>query len=198
MSVLVWTASLARVAADPDLDFLFREEIGHDLLGYPPPSIDLARRQLTSTRRTTSTCLASFDPDVLARELTIPDLGTLTVEAWTPPVLGHAAGHADQALDVLRDRGAITDTRAAVLTGLREMRLEDRPEPDAAPGWVVVQVETASLCGTDAHQYDGRVDKPFDCQRKKLIGLWSDGCLTARITVPVVNLIPRQDGVSAY
>ena len=109
MSVLVWTASLARVAADPDLDFLFREEIGHDLLGYPPPSIDLARRQLTSTRRTMGTCLASFDPDVLARELTIPDLGTLTVEAWTPPVLGHAAGHADQALDVLRDRGALTD-----------------------------------------------------------------------------------------
>ena len=109
MSVLVWTASLARVAADPDLDFLFREEIGHDLLGYPPPSIDLARRQLTSTRRTMGTCLASFDPAVLARELTIPDLGTLTVEAWTPPVLGHAAGHADQALDVLRDRGALTD-----------------------------------------------------------------------------------------
>ena len=109
MSVLLWTASLARVAADPELDFLFREEVGHDLLGYPPPSIELARRQLTSTRRTMGTCLASFDPDVLARELTIPDLGTLTVEAWTPPVLGHAAGHAEQALDVLRDRGALTD-----------------------------------------------------------------------------------------
>lgn len=136
--------------------------------------------------------------------------------------------------------------KAAVLTGLREIRLEDRPEPDAAPGWVVVQVETASLCGTDAHQYDGRVDtpfprvpghdfsgrvvglgagvdeswdgvavavkpslpcgdcphchtdKPFDCQRKKLIGLWSDGCLTERIAVPVVNLIPRPEGVSAW
>lgn len=109
MSVLAWTASLARVAADPDLRFLFREEIGHDLLGYPPPRIDLARRQLTSTRRTLSTCLATFDLDVLARELEIPDLGTLTVEAWTPPVLGHAAGHAQQALDVLRDRGALAD-----------------------------------------------------------------------------------------
>ena len=136
--------------------------------------------------------------------------------------------------------------KAAVLTGLREIRLEDRPEPDPRAGWVVVQVETASLCGTDAHQYDGRVDtpfprvpghdfsgrvvglgagvdeswdgvavavkpslpcgdcphchtdKPFDCQRKKLIGLWSDGCLTERIAVPVVNLIPRPDGVSAW
>ena len=136
--------------------------------------------------------------------------------------------------------------KAAVLTGLREIRLEDRPEPEARPGWVVVQVETASLCGTDAHQYDGRVDtpfprvpghdfsgrvvglgagvddswdgvgvavkpslpcgdcpecnadKPFDCKRKKLIGLWSDGCLTERIAVPVVNLIRRPDGVSAW
>ena len=109
VSVLLWTASLARVAADPELDFLFREEIGHDVLGYPPPSTDVARRQLTSTRRTLSTCLAALDPDVLARELTVPDLGTHTVEVWTPPVLGHAAGHAEQALDVLRDRGALTD-----------------------------------------------------------------------------------------
>lgn len=107
VSVLLWTASLARVAADPDLDFLFREEIGHDALGYPPPRIDVARRQLTSTRRTMSTCVPAVGPDVLARELTIPDLGTLTVEVWTPPVLGHAAGHAEQALDVLRDRGAL-------------------------------------------------------------------------------------------
>ena len=26
---------------------------------------------------------------------------------------------------------------------------------------MVVQVESASLCGTDAHQYDGRIDTPF-------------------------------------
>ena len=136
--------------------------------------------------------------------------------------------------------------RAAVLTGLRQVELQERPEPVAKPGWVVVRVESASLCGTDAHQYDGRIDtpfprvpghdfsgtveglgdgvdaswqdvpvavkpslpcgdcpecttdKPFDCQRKKLIGLWSDGCMTERIAVPVVNLIPRPDGVEAW
>ena len=136
--------------------------------------------------------------------------------------------------------------RAAVLVGLEQVELQERPEPEARPGWVVVQVEAASLCGTDAHQYDGRIDtpfprvpghdfsgrvavlgegvdpawqdvpvavkpslpcgdcpecstdKPFDCQRKKLIGLWSDGCLTERIAVPVVNLIPRPDGVEAW
>lgn len=108
MSVLLWTATIARVTHDPALSFVFREEIGHDVKGYPPPRIELARRQLESTRRTLSTCVPVIGQDVLGRTLEIPDLGTLTVEAWTPPVLGHAAGHADQALDVLRDRGAIT------------------------------------------------------------------------------------------
>ncbi len=136
--------------------------------------------------------------------------------------------------------------RAAVLTGIGQVRLEDRPEPTAPPGWVVVRVESASLCGTDSHQYDGRIDTPFprvpghdfagrvdsvgdgvdesligtpvavkpslpcgecadcsagklaDCKRKKLIGLWSDGCLTEKVAVPVVNLVPRPDGVEAW
>ncbi|MEQ4499297.1 zinc-dependent alcohol dehydrogenase [Nocardioides kribbensis] len=136
--------------------------------------------------------------------------------------------------------------RAAVLTGLESVELQERPEPEARPGWVVLTVEAASLCGTDVHQYDGRIDtpfprvpghdfsgrvlsvgegvdeswvgravavkpslpcgdcpechtdKPFDCKKKKLIGLWSDGCLTERIAVPVVNLIPRPDGVEAW
>jgi len=133
-----------------------------------------------------------------------------------------------------------------VLTAVREVRIEDRPEPEAQPGWVVVRVESASLCGTDAHQYDGRIDtpfprvpghdfagcvasvgegvddswvgvpvavkpslpcgdcpecrsdKPFDCKRKKLIGLWSDGCMTEQIAVPVVNLIALPDGIQAW
>jgi 2-desacetyl-2-hydroxyethyl bacteriochlorophyllide A dehydrogenase len=136
--------------------------------------------------------------------------------------------------------------RAAVLTGLRRVRVEDRPEPVAQPGWVVVRVESASLCGTDTHQYDGRIDTPFprvpghdfagrvesvgegvdpavvgapvavkpslpcgecadcaagrlaDCPRKKLMGLWSDGCLTEKVAVPRVNLVPRPEGVDAW
>ncbi|WP_170285977.1 zinc-dependent alcohol dehydrogenase [Nocardioides rubriscoriae] len=136
--------------------------------------------------------------------------------------------------------------KAAVLVGLEQVELQERPEPEARPGWVVVKVESASLCGTDAHQYDGRIDtpfprvpghdfagrvesigddvdptwvgravavkpslpcgeclecaqdKPFDCKKKKLIGLWSDGCLTEKIAVPVVNLIPRPDDVEAW
>src|SRR5215469_8492962 len=122
--------------------------------------------------------------------------------------------------------------RAAVLTGIRQVRLEERPEPQARPGWVVIRVESASICGTDSHQYDGRVDTPFprvpghdfagrvesvgegvdearvgtavavkpslpcgacaacsagrlaDCTTKKLMGLWSDGCMTELVEVP--------------
>src|SRR5262249_55706059 len=136
--------------------------------------------------------------------------------------------------------------RAAVLTGIRKVRLEERPEPQARPGWVVVRVESASICGTDSHQYDGRVDTPFprvpghdfagrveavgdgvdgslvgtpvavkpslpcgecadctagrfaDCGRKRLIGLWSDGCMAEKVAVPQVNLVPRPDGVEDW
>ena len=136
--------------------------------------------------------------------------------------------------------------RAAVLTGIMQVRLEERPEPEPRPGWVVVRVESASLCGTDTHQYDGRVDTTFprvpghdfagrvdsvgegvdealvgqavavkpslpcqdcsecragrlaDCRAKKLMGLWSDGCLTEKVAVPQVNLVPRPEGVEAW
>jgi 2-desacetyl-2-hydroxyethyl bacteriochlorophyllide A dehydrogenase len=136
--------------------------------------------------------------------------------------------------------------RAAVLTGVGKVTIDERPEPEARPGWVVVAVESASLCGTDSHQFDGRIDTPFprvpghdfagrvdsvgdgvdpglvgapvavkpslpcgecaecaagklaDCKRKKLIGLWSDGCLTERVAVPQVNLVPRPEGVAAW
>lgn len=135
---------------------------------------------------------------------------------------------------------------AAVLTGREQVGLEERPEPEARPGWVVVEVESASICGTDTHQFEGRVDTPFprvpghdfagrvasvgdgvnsdlvgtpvavkpslpclecadctegrlaDCHRKKLMGLWSDGCFTERVAVPRVNLVPRPDGVEAW
>ena len=107
MSVLLWTAMLTRAANDPDLTFVLREEIGHDVFGYPPPRIEVARAQLASARRTLATCVPAVEQATLEREIEIPDLGTLTMAAWTPPVLGHAAGHCEQVLDVLRDRGAI-------------------------------------------------------------------------------------------
>ena len=151
-------------APGPELGFFFREEIGHDAVGYPPPTAELARRRVASTRRTLATCLPATDPAVLERTVEIPDLGTMTVAAWVPLIVGHLTGHVDQAFEVLADRGALPEgprVRAAVLTGLHEVRVEDRPDPAARPGWVVVRVESASLCGTDAHQYEGRIDTPF-------------------------------------
>jgi 2-desacetyl-2-hydroxyethyl bacteriochlorophyllide A dehydrogenase len=136
--------------------------------------------------------------------------------------------------------------RAAVLTAREQVRVEERPEPRADPGWVVVTVESASICGTDAHQYEGRIDTPFprvpghdfagvvastgegvdpsleglpvavkpslpcgecadcragryaDCTQKKLMGLWSDGCMAEQVAVPQVNLVPRPEGVEAW
>ena len=107
VSVLLWTATLSRVAHDPELSFVLREEVGHDAKGYPPATVAAALQHLASARRTLATVVPALPAEVLARELTIPDLGTFTVEVWTPPILGHAAGHAQQALDVLRDRGAL-------------------------------------------------------------------------------------------
>ena len=49
---MLWLGDLERLRHDPELSFFFREEIGHDALGYPPPTIDIAVRQLGSTRRT--------------------------------------------------------------------------------------------------------------------------------------------------
>ena len=104
MCALLWLGDLKRLEADPELRFFFREEVGHDMVGYPPPTVELARKQLASTRRTLSTAGPAVSPEVLAREVEIPDLGTMSVEKWTPLIIGHASGHADQAFEIMRDR----------------------------------------------------------------------------------------------
>jgi len=40
--------------------------------------------------------------------------------------------------------------------------------------------------------------KLADCKKKRLIGLWSDGCMTEKVAVPQVNLVPRPEGVEAW
>ena len=104
MCSLLWLGDIKRLENDPDLDFFFREEVGHDMVGYPPPTIELARQQLASTRRTLATAGPAVSGEVLARTVTIPDLGTMTVEEWSPLIIGHASGHAEQAFDIMRDR----------------------------------------------------------------------------------------------
>jgi uncharacterized damage-inducible protein DinB len=104
---LIWLGDMERLRQDKELDFFFREHIGHDAVGYPPPTADLARRQLASTRKTLATCLPATDPAILDRTVEIPDLGTRTVTDWLPLIVGHLTGHAEQAIEVLRSRDAL-------------------------------------------------------------------------------------------
>jgi uncharacterized damage-inducible protein DinB len=109
LSTLVWLGDMERLRQDRELTFFFREEIGHDAMGYPPPTVELARRRVASTRRTIATCLPATDPAILDRSVEIPDLGTMTVAEWTPLIVGHLTGHVEQAFEVLRDRGAFPE-----------------------------------------------------------------------------------------
>lgn len=106
---LIWLGDLQRLTHDPDLTFVFREEVGHDAHGYPPPTVEIATRQLASTRRSLATCVPATSDEVLARTVEIPDLGTMTVAEWTPLILGHLASHVDQAVEVLQDRDAMPE-----------------------------------------------------------------------------------------
>ena len=38
LSTLVWLGDMERLRQDSELSFFFREEIGHDAVGYPPPT----------------------------------------------------------------------------------------------------------------------------------------------------------------
>lgn len=110
VSALLWLGDMLRLQHDPDVRFFFREEVGHDAKGYPPPTVALAVGQLASTRRTLATSLAGITADVLDRSVEIPDLGTLTVREWTPLIIGHLTGHRDQAVEILTDRQAMPET----------------------------------------------------------------------------------------
>jgi 2-desacetyl-2-hydroxyethyl bacteriochlorophyllide A dehydrogenase len=46
--------------------------------------------------------------------------------------------------------------RAAVLHRPLDLRIEERPLPEARPGWVVVAVEATGICGTDVAVFQGR------------------------------------------
>ena len=104
---LVWLGDLSRIRHDPELRFIFREEIGHDLNGYPPPTVEIAVGQLTSTRRTLSTAYPAAYEGLEDRTIEIPDLGTMTIAEWAPIIAGHLTMHTGQAEEVLTNRQAM-------------------------------------------------------------------------------------------
>ncbi len=108
VSTLVWLGTVERLRRDPELRFVFREEVGHDALGYPPSSVDLAVRRIDSVRSTLAHCLPATE-DVAERSVEIPDLGTMSIAAWTPLIVGHLQSHVAQAEDILRSRHAHPD-----------------------------------------------------------------------------------------
>ena len=117
---LLWVGDVARLQADPELNFFYREEIGHDATGAVPPTAAEAADKIASLRRTMLTTLPMHTEELLAREVDITTLGRRTVAEWLPIIVGHVVHHRDQLHDVLRSRGRLParfDTAAADESG---------------------------------------------------------------------------------
>jgi DinB superfamily len=107
LSGLLFIADLERLRHHEHL-FMFREEVGHDVLGAPPPSAEEAARRIASLRAALTDGLPAADPSVLARTAEVPPFGVLSMSALAAGVIGHLSGHAEQARTILRIRGAIS------------------------------------------------------------------------------------------
>jgi threonine dehydrogenase-like Zn-dependent dehydrogenase len=46
--------------------------------------------------------------------------------------------------------------RALVLRDYFDMAVEERPDPQAGPGQVVVELIATGICGSDLHGYSGK------------------------------------------
>ncbi len=56
--------------------------------------------------------------------------------------------------------GQLSSMRAAVLRGVGDVAVEERPVPEAGPGEVVVRVASVGVCGSDTHYYEhGRIGR---------------------------------------
>lgn len=116
---LLWVGDIQRLAADPDLDLFFREEIGHDATGAVPPTAAEAADRIASLRRTVVSTMPAHTEEILRREVEITTLGRRTVAEWLPVIVGHLAHHRDQLHDVLRSRGRLPERfdRSAAAAG---------------------------------------------------------------------------------
>ena len=108
LSGLLWIADLERLRhCPPDGMFMFREEVGHDVVGAPPPSAAEAADRIASLRTALDTCLPAADPAVLDKGIEMPPFGTLTCADLTPLIIGHLEAHVEQSKAILRTRGVI-------------------------------------------------------------------------------------------
>ena len=88
--------------------FMFREELGHDVLGALPHSAEEAANRIASLRVALAECLPAADPAVLAKSVEVPPFGKMSMATLAPGLVGHIASHAEQARTILRKRGAIS------------------------------------------------------------------------------------------
>ncbi len=108
-STMLWVALFERLRRDPELAFVWREELGHDVVGYAPPTAELCAGRIATTRRTIETCFTDLDEALLERSCEFPDVGTVTIGFLTPLLIGHLQAHVDQVHTILRSRGVHPD-----------------------------------------------------------------------------------------
>lgn len=111
LSGQLWVAVLARVAATSDDPlFVYREELGHDAVGAPPPTVADAVGRIASVRRAVADALAAAPPPLWDRAIEVPPFGAAPLAGFVQPIVGHLTGHASQARAVLEARGVVLST----------------------------------------------------------------------------------------
>jgi hypothetical protein len=106
---LLGIADLERMRYAPPEMFMFREELGHDVVGAPPPAAKDAADRMASLRNALDVCLPAADPAIIDKKIEIPTLGTLTGSEWVQIIIGHLLMHTNQARAILRSRGVLPD-----------------------------------------------------------------------------------------
>jgi L-iditol 2-dehydrogenase len=72
------------------------------------------------------------------------------------------------------------DNPAAVLYGIRDLRLEHRPVPEPGAGEVLIEIRSVGVCGSDVHYYEhGRIGD-FVVDAPLILGHESSGVVRAR------------------
>lgn len=73
----------------------------------------------------------------------------------------------------------VKDNRAAVLYGVRDLRVESRPMPEPGPDELLVEVRSVGVCGSDVHYYQhGRIGN-FVVEQPLVLGHEASGVVVA-------------------
>jgi hypothetical protein len=108
LSGLLWIADLERLRhCEGSGMLMFREELGHDAVGAPPPSSAEAADRIASLRMALEACLPAVDPVVLDKTIEVAPFGTVVCGEFQSLIIGHLEAHVEQAKAILRSRGAL-------------------------------------------------------------------------------------------